>query len=219
VNRLSQHLATPREIHYSAAKHLLRYLRKTTRYSITYWSGGSGESGAKGSDGKLVGYSDASFGNANKNRSTSGYVFIIAGGPVSWGNRKQPITATSTTEAEYIAAADAGKQAIWIRHFLFAIRKHHVYDRNPTTILMNPAKPTDLGIDNKGALALAANPVAHGRSKHIRIRYHAIRDFIEHGEINAVYVPTDKMLADTLTKAVKPSILHRFVEELRLEGK
>ena len=219
VNRLSQHLATPREIHYSAAKHLLRYLRKTTRYSITYWSGGSRESGAKGSDGKLVGYSDASFGNANKNRSTSGYVFIIAGGPVSWGSRKQPITATSTTEAEYIAAADAGKQAIWIRHFLFAIRKHHVYDRNPTTILMNPAKPTDLGIDNKGALALAANPVAHGRSKHIRIRYHAIRDFIEHGEINAVYVPTDKMLADTLTKAVKSSILHRFVEELRLEGK
>lgn len=81
---------------------------------------------------------------------------------------------------------------------------------------MSPEEPTELGIDNQGALALAANPTAHGRSKHIRIRYHAIRDFIEHGEINAHYVPTNEMLADSLTKAVKPNILSRMVKTLRL---
>jgi transposase InsO family protein len=212
VNRLSQHLAEPRQVHLAAANHLLRYLRRTLSYAITYMSG------TKGSNSKLVGYSDSSFANGTKHRSTSGYVFIIAGGPVSWSSRKQPITALSTTEAEYVAAAEAAKQAVWLRHFLYAIRKHQVYDRRPTTLRMNPEKPTELGIDNQGALALAANPTAHGRSKHIRIRYHAIRDFIEHGEINAYYVPTDEMLADSLTKAVKPNILNRMVKALRLDG-
>ena len=83
---------------------------------------------------------------------------------------------------------------------------------------MNPEKPTELGIDNQGALALAANPTAYGRSKHIRIRYHAIQDFIEHGEINAYYVPTDEILADSLTKAVKPNVLNHMVKALYLDS-
>ena len=83
---------------------------------------------------------------------------------------------------------------------------------------INSEKPTELGIDNQGALALAANPTAHGRSKHIRIRYHAIWDFIEHREINAYYVPIDEMLADSLTKAVKPNVLNRMVKALHLDS-
>ena len=155
VNRLSQHFADPREVHLKASKHLLRYIKGTITYRITY--------SAKGSVGTraLIGYSDSAYGNATKERSTSAYVFMLANGPVSWCSRKQPITAMSTTEAEYIAAAEAAKQAIWIRHFLTAISKH-------------PKQPTQLGIDNQGALTLSSNPVNHLRSKHIRIRYHAI---------------------------------------------
>ena len=82
VNRLSQHLAEPRRVHLAAANHQLRYLRRTIGYAIVYMSG------TKGSNGKLIGYSDSSFANAVKHRSTSGYVFMIAGGPVSWLSRK-----------------------------------------------------------------------------------------------------------------------------------
>jgi hypothetical protein len=178
-------------------------------YGITYTCG------AKGSEngGTLVGFSDSSFGNATRCRSTSAYIFMMAGGPISWSSRKQPITAMSTTEAEYVAAAEAAKHAVWIRHFLFAIRKRN---KKPTNLTFKEL--TQLGIDNQGALALASNPINHLRSKHIHVRYHAIRDFIEHGEIKALYVPTTKMIADGLTKAAKPDLMKRMVKALRLEG-
>jgi hypothetical protein len=195
VNRLSQHLADPRDVHLRASKQLLRYIKGTVTYRITY--------SAKGSEGNPVGFSDSSYGNARKHRSTSAYVFMMADGPVSWSSRKQPITAMSTTESEYIAAAEAAKQAVWIRHFLAAIRKH-------------PKEPTQLGIDNQGAIALASNPVNHLRSKHIRVRYHAIRDFIEHGDIKIFYVPTSEMVADGLTKAIKRDGLKQVVNLLQL---
>ena len=153
----------------------------------------------------LIGYSDSAYRNATKERSTSAYVFMLANGPVSWCSRKQPITAMSTTEAEYIAAAEAAKQAIWIRHFLTAISKH-------------PKQPTQLGIDNQGALILSSNPVNHLRSKHIRIRYHAIRDFIEHGDIKPIYVPTSEMVADGLTKAMKADSFKKAIQLLQLKS-
>ena len=143
---------------------------------------------------------------------------MIAGGPISWSSWKQPITALSITEAKYVVAAEAAKQAVWLQHFLYAIRRHQIYDRRPTTLGIRPKKPTNLGIDNQGVLALAANPMAHRRSKYIRIRYHAIRDFIEFREINAYYVPTEDMLADSLTKAVKLNILNRMVKALHLDS-
>jgi hypothetical protein len=82
----------------------------------------------KGSNDKLVKYSDTAYGNSVKQHSTSGYVFILASGPVSWSSRKQPITATSSSEAEYIAAANAAKQAIWLCHFLYSVQKQELYD-------------------------------------------------------------------------------------------
>jgi hypothetical protein len=128
-------------------------------------------------------------------------------------SRKQLLTALSTIEVEYIAAADAAKQAIWLRHFLYAIYKHRVYDNSSTS----PKKPTELGIDNQGTLAIATNPVMHSWSKHIRMRYHAICDFIQHGDIEAKYVTIKDMLADGLTKAVPVAILGRLVESLHLD--
>ncbi|EEA19268.1 hypothetical protein PMAA_015260 [Talaromyces marneffei ATCC 18224] len=104
VNRLSQHLVEPKEIHFKAIKHLLRYLRGTTNYAISYLKGSK--------DKKLVGYTDAAYSNASNLRSTTGYIFMLAGGPICWSSRKQPITTTSSSEAEYITVADSAKQAI-----------------------------------------------------------------------------------------------------------
>jgi hypothetical protein len=125
VNRLSQYLSEPRRVHLAALYHLLCYLCRTIRYVITY------KPGTKGSDNKLVRFADASYGNARDHQSTSRYIFIIAGGPVSWMSRKQLLTALSMTKAEYITTADAAKQAIWLWHFLYVIYKHRVYDNSP----------------------------------------------------------------------------------------
>lgn len=132
-------------------------------------------------------------------------------------SRKQPLTVFSTTKAEYIIAADVAKQAIWLWHFLYAICKHKVYDNSPMKVQMSPKKPTELGIDNQGALAIAINPVMYSWSKHIWMRYHAICDFIQHGDIEAKYVLTKDMLADRLTKAVPAAILEWLVKSLYLD--
>ena len=155
VNRLSQYLSEPRRVYLAVLYHLLCYLYQTIRYAIIY------KPGTKGSNNKLVRFADASYGNARDHRLTSGYVFIIAGGPVSWMSRKQPLTALSTTEAEYIAAADAAKQVIWLWHFLYAVYKHRVYDNSPMKLQMSPKKLTELGIDNQGVLVIATNLVIH----------------------------------------------------------
>jgi hypothetical protein len=138
-------------------KHILWYLRGTIKHGISYVKGSSWD--------KLIGYTNAAYGNAARLRSTSEYVFILAGGPVSCLNRRQPNTATSSSEAEYIAAADAAKQAIWQHHFLYSIRKQEAYGN----------QPRPLYIDNTSTVKLSEKPVLHSRSKHILIWYHAIR--------------------------------------------
>ena len=116
---------------------------------------------------------------------------MMAGGPISWSLE------LLHTEAEYVAAAEA----VWIRHFLFAIRKRNI---KPTNLTFK--EPTQLGIDNQ-ACQSQTYPCSI-----------LIRDFIEHGEIKALYVPTTKMIANGLTKAAKPDLMERMVKALRLEG-
>ncbi len=96
---------------------------------------------------------------------------------MAWGSHRQTCTATSTTEAEYIAATDATKEAIWLRRLLIQI----------DSFLDNHVR---LLCDNKSSIRLVHNPVHHNRSKHIQIRYHFIREKQEEGEIDIVYVTT-----------------------------
>jgi hypothetical protein len=106
---------------------------------------------------------------------------------VAWGSHRQTCTTTSTTEAEYIAASDATKEAIWLRRLLIQI------DTFPT----NPAR---LMCDSQSSIRLVHNPVHHNRTKHIQIRYYFIREKQEEGEIHIVYVTTTHQLADIFTK-------------------
>ena len=98
------------------------------------------------------------------------------------------------------------KQAVWLCHFLYAVGKPEVYKKKATTIFG----------DNKGSLELTANPVFHSRTKHIQVRYHAIRDFVEQGEIELQYIPTNTMLADGLTKALDRVKFERMIKGLGL---
>lgn len=87
-------------------------------------------------------------------RSTSGYVFLLSGAPISWSSRKQSVVALSTCEAEYIAACSAACQALWLSSLLSELN-------------VDIGEVVELQVDNKSAIDLAKNPVSHGRSKHI----------------------------------------------------
>lgn len=121
VSRISQHLASSNQEHLYAAKHILRYLQGSAAYRLVYRRSTS-ESGEM-----FKAYVNSAYANSTNFKSTSGYVLTLNDSPVTWATKKQALTAQSTTEAEYVALADAGRPVAWIRHFLHSIRKSEVY--------------------------------------------------------------------------------------------
>ncbi|KAG5246836.1 Retrovirus-related polyprotein from transposon [Salix suchowensis] len=111
-------------------------------------------------------------------------------GAVSWSSRKQQVVTLSTTEAEFIAAATSACQAIWLRRILDDL---HFQQHDPTII----------HCDSSSAIKLSKNPVLHGRSKHIDVRYHFLRDLSNEGTIELVYCRSEDQIADIMTKALK----------------
>ena len=175
----------PGRRHWQAVKKILRYLQGTASLGITFRASGNRKV-------TLSGYADSNWaGDIDNRRSTTGYVFLIAGGPVSWTSKTQPTVALSTTEAEYMAAAAAAQEAIWIRTILneLGFKQHG---------------PTIIFEDNQGCIKLTENGVSHGRTKHIDIRHHYVREQVARNSIKFKYLQTDKMVADMLTKPLSP---------------
>ncbi|GMF31191.1 unnamed protein product [Phytophthora lilii] len=139
------------------------------------------------------GYSDADWaGDHSDRKSTTGYVFQVFGGPVSWGSKKQSSVSLSTSKAEYIALSLAIQEGKWVHRLLSEI-----------LAAAGDATP-DLKIyeDNQSCIKMTKNPVNHGRAKHIDIKYHHIRKEVKRGEVIVEYCETATMLADILTKGL-----------------
>ena len=170
-------MAKPTVTHWQAAKGVLRYISGTSTYGINF------------GDKELIldAYCDADYaGDIDTRRSTTGYVFIMGGGAISWSSRLQPTVAASTTEAEYMAAAYAIKEALWLKTLLTEL------DMDISAIAINA--------DSQSAIKLLKNPVFSMRSKHIDVIYHFARERVMRKEITFKYVSTDNMVADILTK-------------------
>ena len=158
----SRFMQNPSQIHFGAAKRILRYLQGTLDYGICYKAG---------ENLNLIVYSDSDWaGSVDDMKSTSGYAFLLGTNICSWLSIKQKVVAQSSAEAEYVAAGKATSQAIWLRRILEYIGEK----QKEATILF---------CDNKSAISIAKNPVCHERTKHIAIKYHFIRDAVEEGEI------------------------------------
>ena len=171
VGVVSRFNAEPTEAHLTAVKRIFRYLKGTVNLSLQYQARG----------GALIGYADSDWASDLDNRhSTTGNVFIMSGGAVSWISRKQATVALSTAEAEYVA--------------LGSLR------RLMTDLRVSQVKPTVIREDNQGAIAMAKNPVGHKRTKHIDIKHHFVREAVNAGTITLEYCETKHMLADILTK-------------------
>jgi len=188
VASLSRFTSNPGEPHMQTLKRVLRYLHGTVNHQLAY----DGREGDKGrpsnTSGTLLGYCDADWAaSMDDRRSVTGWVFLVAGGAISWQSQRQKSVALSTVEAEYMAAGNATKEAVWLRTLLNELGETQT---NATTILT----------DNQGSIALAKNPEQHQRSKHIDIRYHFIRERIADGVVQLAYIPGSEMTADQLTK-------------------
>ena len=134
-------------------------------------------------------YTDADFaGEPNSTRSTGGYLVKVGTGAVDWSSKLQKMVGLSSTEAEYVAAVEAGKDIAWMRNLLTELG----YDVE--------SKPSILHIDNQSAISVAKNPEHFGRLKHIKLRMYWLRDVVEDGMIEPVFRPTAEMPADLLTK-------------------
>ena len=183
VGMLSQYMSNPGEEHFRGIKRVLRYLRGTTDFGLEF----------KAQDNmkiNLHGYADADWaGDVSTRKSTTGYLFQIGNGTVSWKTRRQSIVALSSTEAEYVSLSYAAQETIWMRNLLESIGFQQL-------------DPTMISEDNQGAIALVGNPGNHPWTKHISIKYHFIREAVEKNKIMLQYCPTKEMLADILTKAL-----------------
>lgn len=179
VGALTRFMANPTIVHWQVAKGVVRYLAKTPERGITF----------RGSNTELRAYCDADYaGDIDTRRSTTGYVFVMNGGAISWNSKRQPTVAASTTEAEYMAAAAAVKEGLWMRKLLESLD----IKVNKINILC----------DNQSAIKLLKNPIFSVRSKHIDVIHHFARERVLRGDVVFNYVHTKKMLADVMTKAL-----------------
>jgi hypothetical protein len=150
-------------------------------YGITYKSEADSPS--------FEGYADAAFQDKDDGKSTTGYVFIAAGGVITWRSGKQTVTAQSSTEAEYIAIWEGGKEVSWLRNLY---QELGLTQRHPTVIKC----------DNTGAVQIAKNPIFHKRTKHINSRFHWVREKVQAGRFDAIIIRDKDQTADVLTKAL-----------------
>eukprot|EP00253_Pinus_taeda_P036535 PITA_36535 len=184
VGVLSRFMSKPGKEHWTGVKRVFRYLRGTSDYGLYY-------QGRPGLDTVLDfrGFIDVDWvGDLDQRRSTSGYVFNLFGGAVSWMSKKQFVVALSTIEAEYMAATHASKEAVWLQRFCSSMG------------LVQGAIRIDY--DSQSAIFLAKNPAYHSKTKYIDVQYHFVRDMIEDKKVLLVKVDTLKNIADALTKSV-----------------
>jgi hypothetical protein len=197
VSLLSRFAHNPSQTHIKAAKRVIRYLKTTRTIGITY----------EGSKHGFYGYSDADWGgNIDTRQSTSGYVFFLFGGAISWRTTRQRVVALSSTESEYYGLTNAAREAKWLRSLLTELQY------NGEDVL-----PTLIKGDNQGSLALSENPEHHQRTKHIDIQHHYIRNEVLNGNVALEYVPTANMAADGLTKPLSAQKHANFMDMLGME--
>ncbi|WKA06777.1 hypothetical protein VitviT2T_024661 [Vitis vinifera] len=140
-------------------------------------------------------------GDVDDRKSTSGYVFLLSEGAVAWSSKKQPVVTLSTTEAEFVAAASCACQGVWMRRVLEKLGH-------------SQGKCTTVLCDNNSTIKLSKNPVMHGRSKHIDVRFHFLRDLTREGVVELKHCGTQEQVADIMTKPLKLDVFLKLRELL-----
>jgi len=204
VNKVAQFMQNPRDVHWTAVKRILRYLKHTISHGLLI---------RRHSSSQLFAYSDADWaGCPDDRKSTSGYCVFLGRNLISWSSKKQPTVSRSSTEAEYKALANASAELCWMQALLCELG------------VSLSAAPT-LYCDNIGAIYLSSNPMYHARTKHVEIDYHFVRDKVAEKNLQVKYLSSKEQFADVFTKPLVSTRFHWmcsnlniFSSTLRLQG-
>lgn len=185
VSELSKFSQNPGVAHWEGVKRVMRYLNGTVNEGLLY---------KRGAEVEVWGYSDSGHaGDVETSRGRSGYVFMSGGAAISWRSSMMKVVTHSSCESEYVGLSEASNEAVYL---------HQLQGE------MGVGKGSVLLLgDNESSLKLATNPVFHQRSKHIRIKYHSLRDRVEEGLIELCKVDTGLNAADMFTKHVGVGVL------------
>ena len=183
--------------HRKATKKVIRYLQGTKDYMLMY---------KQTNDLQVIGYSDLDYaGCIDCRKSKSSYIFMLAGGAISWRNAKQTLTATSTMEAEFVSFFEATSHGVWLKSFIYELR-----------VVDSISRPLKLYCDNSIAVFMAKNNKSRSRRKHIDIEYLTIRERVKEKKMVIEHMSTELMIVNPLTKGMPPKNFKDHVVRMRL---
>ncbi|GJR18608.1 zinc finger, CCHC-type containing protein [Tanacetum coccineum] len=192
VGKLSRYTSNPGTQHWQAIQRVLKYLKKTMDYRLMYI----------GYLSVLEGYIDASWiSNTKDNSSTSGWVFLLGGGAISWASKKQTCITGSTMESEFVALAAVSKEAEWLKNLLLEI-----------PLWVKPISPISIRCDSDVTLAKAYSQMYNGKSRHLCVMHNMIHELITNGVISIEFVRSQRNLADHLTKGLARDLVIKSAE-------
>ena len=195
VSLLARFQAAPGVEHWNALMHVVGYIKNTLDYGLTY---------SRDTELSPHAFVDADYGGCkDTRRSTSGYVFIMAGGPVTWSSKRQTTVALSTVEAEYVAMSRCAQQMVWVQSWLKEVEVEF-------------STPGLISGDSRGAIALTKNTKDHGKVKHIDIQHHYIRELLKSKVISIEQVSSAENLADLFTKPLPRDHHHHLLAALNI---
>lgn len=197
VGVLGRYLSNPGMDHWKASKKFMRYLKRTRDYMLTY---------KRSNHLEIIGYSNSDFARCeDSSRSTSGYVYLLAGGAICWRSVKQGIIATSTIEAEFIACFEASNHGIWLRNFVTRLG-----------IINKVEKTIKLFRDNKSAMLYSNNNKSSTKSKNFKVKYRAVKKRVQNKEISIENIGVNSMLVDPLSKGLTTEVFYELIAHLRV---
>lgn len=198
---LSRFMSKPGQVHWNAAKGVLRYLKKTKDYGLCL-----GQLCDEGDEKICVeGFCDSDYAmDKDTRRSRTGYLFLLNGSLITWYSKLQKTVACSTAEAEYMSVSACVKEALWMRNFL-------------GSLLGKPWSAIQIFNDNQACLRMLHDLNSVTRTKHIDVHHHFARERWMRGEVKFEYCRTEDMLADYLTKILAPARFERLIREVHVQ--
>jgi len=209
VSQVAKFSSNPGITHWNAVLRIFRYLKATTTLGLTFsCNTGRVPTHVTSAISPSVStsaleflrdiipeaYSDADYArDPDTRRSVTGFIFFLAGAPISWQSRHQPSVALSTMESEFMAACAAAQEAVWLRQLLLEFT-------------CKIFRPIIIFEDNQACIDYTKNSTNHPRTKHIDTKYHFIRDLVEQEIITLVPVKSADNIADILTKPLQSPV-------------
>jgi len=171
------------------------YLKRTKGYMLTY---------QKFENLVIIGYSDSNVPGCQHSKcSTSGYIFILVGGAISWKSAKHTLRAASTMIAEFIACFEASNHGIWLRNFVTSLR-----------VVNGIERPLQIYCGDKSAVLYSNNNRSTTKSKFIDIKFLVVKERVQNKQISIKHLRTNDILADPLTEGLIPKVFHEHIAHM-----